>query len=131
MKKHEFRATTRGNCEATEQILLFQWATLNTGRLPDLALMYHVPNGGTRNEIEAARLKQQGVKPGVPDICIPAARGRFHGMYIEMKANRGRVSDKQKEWLSMLNDRGYHAVVCYGFEDARLEIEAYFSVKTN
>ena len=130
MNSQEFRAMTRGNCEATEQALLFQWAALNAGRMPDLALMFHVPNGGTRNEIEAAHFKQQGVKPGVFDICIPAARGKFHGMFIEMKANRGRVSDDQKEWLTLLNNRGYHAVVCYGFEDARLEIETYISATT-
>ena len=32
--------------EAEEQIALFEWARLQTGRFPELALLYHVPNGG-------------------------------------------------------------------------------------
>lgn len=123
MSAQEYRTS-----EAVEQALLFRWADLNRGRLPELALMFHIPNGGTRNTVEAAHLKRQGVKPGVPDIFIPAARGRYHGMFIEMKADRGRVSDAQKEWLTRLNDYGYHAVVCWGFEDARAEIETYLAV---
>lgn len=51
--------------EAEEQIALFEWARLQTGRFPELALLYHVPNGGSRNKIEAARLRAQGVKSGV------------------------------------------------------------------
>lgn len=61
--------------EAEEQIALFEWATLQSGRFPELALLYHVPNGGSRNKIEAARLRAQGVKSGVPDLCLPVARG--------------------------------------------------------
>ena len=30
--------------EAEEQIALFEWARLQTGRFPELALLYHVPN---------------------------------------------------------------------------------------
>ena len=33
--------------EAEEQIALFEWARLQTGRFPELALLYHVPNGGS------------------------------------------------------------------------------------
>lgn len=68
--------------EAEEQIALFEWARLQTGRFPELALLYHVPNGGSRNKIEAARLRAQGVKSGVPDLCLPVARGASHGLYI-------------------------------------------------
>ena len=37
--------------------------------------MFRIPNGGSRHPAEAARLKAQGVKAGVPDLCIPVARG--------------------------------------------------------
>ena len=66
--------------EAEEQIALFEWAALQSGRFPELALLYHVPNGGSRNKIEAARLRAQGVKSGVPDLCLPVARGGNHGL---------------------------------------------------
>ena len=67
--------------ESEEQICLFQWAQYQSGRYPELELMYHIPNGGSRNKYEAANLKLQGVKAGVPDICLPVARGKFHGLY--------------------------------------------------
>lgn len=50
---------------------------------------YHIPNGGLRSKREAARMKGQGVRPGVPDLCIPVARRGYHSLYIEMKAAEG------------------------------------------
>lgn len=80
--------------EAEEQTELFAWAELLRGRFPELRLLYHVPNGGSRNRIEAARLQAQGVKAGVPDLCLPVARGKYHGLYIELKRTRGgRISE--------------------------------------
>src|SRR5690348_18167176 len=46
-----------------------------------LRLLYAVPNGGDRNKIVAAKMKREGVKPGVPDYCLPGARSGFHGLY--------------------------------------------------
>lgn len=37
---------------------------------PDI-LAIHIPNGGSRNVIEAKKLKRMGVTAGVPDIFIP------------------------------------------------------------
>ena len=76
--------------------------------------VFHIPNGGYRNAREAANLKRQGVKAGVPDLCIPVAKGGYHGLYIEMKTKKGKLSDKQKAWLSLLHDQGYAACVAYG-----------------
>lgn len=112
--------------EAHEQMALFQWAEWSVGKYPELALMFHIPNGGSRNVKEAANLKRQGVKAGVPDVFLPVARGNFHGLFIELKrANGGRVSVDQKKMLIALRDQGYEAVVCHGFEDAANVIQNY------
>ena len=112
--------------EAGEQAALFQWAKLNVGRYPSLRLMFAVPNGGSRkSSIEGANLKKQGVRAGVPDICLPAPSGQYHGLFIELKAAGGRVQENQAEWLDELNMQGYRAVVCFGFDEARAEIERY------
>lgn len=112
--------------EAQEQTTLFQWAALMTHRWPELRLLHHIPNGGSRNAIEAVRLKAQGVKPGVPDIFLPCARGSWHGLYIEMKRRKGgKVSDEQKEMIRLLIEQGYKAVVCYGWEEAKNVIVEY------
>ena len=111
--------------EAQEQIALIQWANLQSGKYPELALLYHIPNGGSRHPAEAARLKQQGVKAGVPDLCLPVARGGYNGLYIELKTGRNKPTSLQKEWLSWLNQQGYRAVVCWGWQAAKDEIMAY------
>lgn len=112
--------------EAQEQTTLFQWASLMSGRFPELRLLYHCPNGGSRNAIEAARLKAQGVKPGIPDIFLPCARWPFHGLYIEMKRRKGgRVSIEQKKMIIALRDQGYCVEVCEGWEKARDVITEY------
>ena len=49
---------------------------------------FAVPNGGKRNVIEASHLKDQGVRPGVPDLIL-IHDGRTYG--LELKADRGRV----------------------------------------
>ena len=111
--------------EAQEQSLLFEWAKIRENQLPVLKLMHHVPNGGSRHPAEAANLKRQGVKAGVPDVNLPAARKGFHGLYIEMKRKGEEPTKLQKEWLIALTEQGYKAVVCHGFEEAVDVIEDY------
>ena len=112
--------------EAQEQAWLMAWAKGNEARHPELKLLYHVPNGGSRNKIEAANLKRQGVKSGVPDLCLPVARGRYHSLYVEMKRReRSRITQTQKEWLQELHKYGNLVVVCYGAEEAKAAILEY------
>lgn len=113
--------------EAMEQETLFSWAEHMQHIYPCLALLHHIPNGGYRNTAEAARLKRQGVKPGVPDICLPVARGAFHGLYIELKAEGGTASKKQKEWIEALRKEGYAAYICEGWIEAKTKIENYIN----
>lgn len=111
--------------EAVQQQTLFEWAALMEAKVPELRLMYHVPNGGSRNSIEAANLKRQGVKAGVPDVCLPVARRNSHGLYIEMKEGDNKPTEKQKEWLTALEKQGYATAVCYSWEDAVFIITNY------
>lgn len=115
--------------EAQEQRTLFQWAALLYQKYPELQWMFHIPNGGSRDVIEAKHLKDQGVKSGVPDIFLPVPRGKFNGMFIEMKFGRGKTSENQDTWIAQLNDFGYRAVVCHGFEEAKKDIEDYMEGK--
>lgn len=114
--------------ETEEQTALFQWAELQSVAQPELELMYHCPNGGSRNKIEAARLKAQGVRAGVPDICLPVPRGGYHGLYIELKRTKGgRISDQQKNWMNALAAQGYAVALCRGFYDAQQTIIQYLT----
>ena len=112
--------------EAQEQIALFEWAGMMSGRMPELALLHAIPNGGSRNPAEARHLKAQGVKPGIPDIFLPCARGEYHGLYIELKRRKGgRVSIDQKKMILALQNQGYKAEVCMGWDEARDTICEY------
>ena len=114
--------------EAQEQRALFQWAGLAEQQYPELKLLHHIPNGGKRDARTAVNLKREGVKAGVPDICLPVARGQYHGLYIELKAGKNKTSTKQKEWLNALSKEGYATKVCYGWVEARETIEGYLSL---
>lgn len=117
--------------EDIEQEKLMRWARDTEVVYPELALLYHVPNGGKRNAAEAAHLKRLGVKAGVPDLCLPVARGKFHGLYIELKARKNKPTDAQRSWIDALDAQGYAAFVCYGAEAAKNLIERYLEVKSH
>lgn len=112
------RMQNRKRSEATEQERLISWASWQQNRYPELKLLFHIPNGGSRNTLEAANLKRQGVKAGVPDLFLPVAKGTYHGLFIEMKWGKNTVTDKQDEWLHDLTVQGYKATVCYGADEA-------------
>ena len=60
----------------------------------------HVPNGGQRTKIQAARLKADGVKAGWPDLVITGPSGWV--AFIEVKDADGTCSKEQKEVLAAL-----------------------------
>ena len=113
--------------EAQEQTWLMQWANaMSVLRYPELELLHHIANGGSRNKIEGRHLKEQGVKAGVPDMFLPVAKNGWHGLYIEMKRTVGGVvSPEQKRWIDKLRMQKYRVEVCKGFHAAADIIEAY------
>lgn len=117
--------------ERDEQKALFEWAAKVEGRRPELAMLFAIPNsggykGGFRSNARiVAEMKRQGLKPGVPDICLPVARRGRHGLFIELKAGKGKATEKQLDWIAALVSQGYHAAVCRGWDEARAVIEEY------
>lgn len=96
--------------EHEEQRLFIQWFRQT---YPG-TIIFAIPNGGARSAATAARLKAEGVLPGVPDLFVPA-----WGLWIEMKrAKGGKVSPEQKEWHDYLASCGYRVIVCRGCPDA-------------
>jgi hypothetical protein len=56
-------------------------------------LLFHVPNGGSRNVREAANLKRTGVVAGIPDMLF-LWKGKTYA--FEFKSEKGCLSDSQK-----------------------------------
>ena len=116
--------------ESLEQQAVITYCNFQKWRLPNSDRIYHIPNGGKRSATEAIRLRAEGVKPGVSDLCLPVPLNGFHGLYIEMKRpdHKNKPTKEQKDWLEYFNSVGYKAVVCYGYEEAVTEIQRYYGV---
>jgi hypothetical protein len=123
--------------EHGEQMALFEWSALNEERVPELKWMFSIPNGAKlpyrgkgkrRFSPEAMRLKDEGLKPGVPDVFLSVARQGYHGFYIEMKVGYNKPTEYQNEWLKGLAEQGYKTSVCYGMQAAKKEIVEYLEL---
>lgn len=111
------------------QATFVEWAYLNERAHPELRMIYAVPNGGQRSITTAVRLKRTGVKAGVPDICLDAARGGYHGLRLEFKrGSRGVVSPQQKWWHEELKKEGYFVAIVRSFEEAVTETIKYIGI---
>lgn len=112
--------------ESNEQQTLFEWARRMEGKWPELKMLYHIPNEGKRSVRTGARLKAEGLKTGVPDICLPVARDGHHGLYIELKRRKNsRITQEQLDWIAGLVEQGYVAAVCRGCDEAISLITGY------
>ena len=91
-------------------------------------LWYHTPNERRASVTELVNLTAQGMKKGVPDNFIAEPRGKYHGLYIELKRSKkslSRKSPEQRAWIESLNEKGYKAVFCYGAEEAKRVVLEY------
>ena len=78
--------------EADEQCEVIKWAKLQSAAYPELERLMAIPNGGSRNKLEAYNLKKQGVRPGVPDLLLPVVTKKYPGLWIEMKHGKDAAS---------------------------------------
>lgn len=115
--------------EHDEQVALFKWVALKAHVMPELKLLYAVPNaaaGAQRGQ--AGKMKAEGLKSGVPDVCLPVPRRAYHGLYIEMKMPGRRPTVSQEWWLNGLSLQGYMVYICYSCEQAQTVITEYLAL---
>lgn len=70
-----------------------------------------------------------GVRRGVPDLCLPVPRGRYHSLYIEMKQPHGRTSDEQDWWREQLIAQGNAVVTSRGWEEGVKALQWYLGLE--
>lgn len=97
---------------------------------------FAIPNGGERNVAVAARLKAEGVKPGVPDVFLPIPVFTSNGLWIEFKKpgddsgkGKGVLSQDQKEWQSYLISQNYSHFVAYTHLQAQQAVLQYLGIR--
>lgn len=115
----------KANTEHSHQMALFLWMRLQQDKWPELKLAFAIANGGKRDQITAAKLKAEGVKPGVSDIFIPIARGPFHGFFLEMKKPGGKESPEQIAFGAAVQDQGYFYACAESWSEASAVITWY------
>ena len=130
-----------GGSEDGHQAALFCWIQQNKNdpKLPGVAKMFAIPNGGARDPRTGARLKMTGVKPGVPDTFLPVPFGNYAGLFIEMKKPgdrekkqaKGRTSSEQDEYIEFLRAQHYAVAVCYSWEEAVAALKWYYFYEMN
>lgn len=116
--------------EFYHQCALIDWWHFNCRKfgVPE-RLLHHSPQEGIRSKITGHHLKRIGMRPGFPDLMLYVQRGHYGGMAIEMKAENGRATKEQNEFLEDLKAQGYATYICRSWEDARNKIVDYLSGK--
>jgi hypothetical protein len=84
-----------------------------------------VPNGGSRHPLEAARLKREGVTPGVADLMLLVQNATYGALFIEMKQGKGKQTEAQKTFEIYCQRRGYLYKVCRTFDEFYCAVEVY------
>lgn len=102
-KKHK-------NEEAQIQSEFFKQVRILFPKLPS-KLLFAIPNGGSRNIIEARNMKYQGVVSGVADVILLIPKHRYASLCIEFKTAKGKQSDEQIEFQRQVEACGSKYVV--------------------
>src|SRR5215831_13763642 len=75
-----------------------------------------IPNGDLRHPRVAMRLKDEGVKPGTPDLFILLDDGRTG--WMELKAKHGVLSPAQKGFAAKALRLGHHWAMARSLDQA-------------
>ena len=127
-KQPTIKPRTKRNAqpEAIEQAKVIAWARANERNYPYLWMLHSSLNGVKLSAIQASIAKAQGMLSGVPDLFLPVPRGKYHGLYIEMKHGSNTLTENQKKFLQNAANAGYAVSVCYSANEAIKRIEDYY-----
>lgn len=133
--------------EHTEAVRFMRCVRAHEAAYPSLRWLHAIPNGGWRNKTVAAKLKGEGVRPGVHDYFWPVkmpvtpAPGEvlepgssvevYSGLYIELKSGGGRPTTEQREFAAFVRSQGFKAVFARGWEEAWRAVCDYSGIRFN
>jgi len=73
--------------------------------------LFAIPNGGSRHKLEAISLKAQGVTPGIPDLFLSIPTKKHHGLYLECKSDKGKLTEHQTKKIFIFKEIGYECIL--------------------
>lgn len=93
---------------------------------PPLAtLLFAIPNGGSRNYLEAKKMKKEGITAGVSDLILLHPNSQYHALCVEMKRKGTYQKPAQKSWQKEVEKKGYKYIVCRSIDEFIIEINKY------
>jgi len=112
---------------ASQQAVIRWWAVVHKAFGVAECLLFAVPNQGLRTARNASRMKAEGMRAGVSDLFLLCPRSGCHGLAIEMKSKKGKVSESQKAFCKELSSEQYLVKVCHSASEAIEVIKLYFN----
>jgi len=94
------------------------------------AFWFHCPNGGSRHALEALKLKDMGVKAGIPDCMILDQRHGYSGLAIELKVGYNKPSEHQLAIFDKLVERKWMVIVSWSLDETISLIDNYYNIKS-
>ena len=90
---------------------------------------FHCPNGGSRNKIEAGKLKAMGVKKGVSDCIILDQLQGYLGFIIELKVGKNTPTKEQLQFIERESRRNKLTLISWSLDEVIFWIDWYFNIK--
>ena len=106
------------------QTALIEYLTLNAK--PEI-LYFAIPNGGLRNIRVAQRMKAEGLRPGVADLCFMLPQGKC--AWLELKTKTGQLSDQQHGFKTRCRELGHLWAMARSVEEAIPHLAAWNVLK--
>lgn len=119
------------------QASLFNYCTIFENQFPQLKTMFAIPNGfwaagsGKRKFALMNKYKAEGLKPGIPDICLPlpSADGKWNVLFLECKKPGEKLNDNQKKIHQLFNSKGIRVEIFYSRSEALNIISNHLKIK--
>ncbi len=89
--------------------------------------LFSVPNGGKRDAVTAAKMKEEGALAGVADLILLKSNRFYGALLLELKTSKGRQSDSQKEWEQKIVNDDYKYVVVRSLDEFQREVKQYLN----
>jgi hypothetical protein len=109
--------------EADEQIALMQWMSTKFGYYE-----FYAPLSEQKAKVQYyVKLQKMGLKKGFFDLIIFRSTpfGGYKGLMIQLKRQlpvAAPVTQEQVDWANRIEESGFKAIVCYGCENAIIQI---------
>lgn len=98
----------------------------NNYQIKGYGLIFSVPNGGTRNIVEAKKLKETGTMAGVSDLIVVIPD---QVLFIELKIEKGIQSKNQELFETKIKNLNHKYLICRSLEEFQKNITSNIDFK--